>query len=155
MIDPKKFPPLNLPPFDAKVRSASEQIQIFDRFRGKYVALTPEEWVRQHFAHYLTSCYDVPSTLLNIEYQISYARLKKRPDITVMSPNGAIWALIECKSPHVRLTEEIVYQTILYGSVLHPVHIVMTNGEQHIFCWFSPEKKKFVLINDLPKFQLN
>lgn len=111
--------------------------------------------MRQHFANFLASQYEVPATLMNIEYQISYARLKKRPDITVMTPGGSIWVLVECKSPRVPLTEEVVYQTILYGSVLQPMYMAMTNGLQHIFCSFSPEKKKFVLINDLPKFHLN
>lgn len=154
MIDPKKFPPLGLPPFDAKVRAAEGQIQIFDRFRRKFVMLTPEEWVRQHFANFLVNQCAVPVSLMNIEYQIQYQRLKKRPDITVMDPHRNIWMLVECKAPGVRITEEVLYQTVLYGSVLKPLHIAMTNGSEHIFCAFDPKMKKFVLMSDLPKFTL-
>ena len=44
---------LNLPPFDIKVSGTKQHPQIFDILRRKYIALTPEEWVRQHFVHFL------------------------------------------------------------------------------------------------------
>ena len=44
---------LNLPAFELKLRGTKEHPQIFDILRRKYIALTPEEWVRQHFIHYL------------------------------------------------------------------------------------------------------
>ena len=46
--------PLNLPPFEAKIKEGKgNKLSIFDPLRNKYVALTPEEWVRQHFIHFL------------------------------------------------------------------------------------------------------
>ena len=44
---------LNLPTFAAKVKEKDGKHTIFDPVRRKYVALTPEEWVRQHFVNYL------------------------------------------------------------------------------------------------------
>ena len=44
---------LNLPAFDFKIKSDGQSKQIFDELRKKYVALTPEEWVRQHFIMFL------------------------------------------------------------------------------------------------------
>ena len=44
---------LNLPPYDVRLRGTQEKPEIFDFLRRRYVALTPEEWVRQHFTHWL------------------------------------------------------------------------------------------------------
>lgn len=44
---------LNLPAFDAKIVVRDGKRSIFDVIRRRYVALTPEEWVRQHFVHFL------------------------------------------------------------------------------------------------------
>ena len=42
---------LNLPPYPFKISNREGKKFIFDVLRKKYVALTPEEWVRQHFTH--------------------------------------------------------------------------------------------------------
>ncbi|MDR2816996.1 MAG: type I restriction enzyme HsdR N-terminal domain-containing protein, partial [Proteiniphilum sp.] len=55
---------LNLPSFDTKIRKKSNGMEIFDPLRKKYVALTPEEWVRQHFVHYLISEKQFPASLI-------------------------------------------------------------------------------------------
>lgn len=44
---------LNLPPFEMKISGTKQQPKILDILRRKYIALTPEEWVRQHFIHFL------------------------------------------------------------------------------------------------------
>ncbi len=46
---------LNLPSYDAKIRKNGSSMEIYDSLRRKYVALTPEEWVRQHFVNWLIS----------------------------------------------------------------------------------------------------
>ena len=44
---------LNLPIYKFRIKSNENKLFIFDILRKKYVVLTPEEWVRQHFVHYL------------------------------------------------------------------------------------------------------
>ena len=51
---------LNLPSYDAKIRKKGNSLEIFDPLRRKYLVLTPEEWVRQHFVHYLIAEKDYP-----------------------------------------------------------------------------------------------
>lgn len=46
---------LNLPSFDYKIKKENDRLFIFDIIRKRYIALTPEEWVRQHFVAYLIS----------------------------------------------------------------------------------------------------
>ena len=55
---------LNLPTFDIKVSGTRQQPRILDVLRRKYVALTPEEWVRQHFVHFLIEHKGYPAGLL-------------------------------------------------------------------------------------------
>ncbi|HCC29728.1 MAG TPA: restriction endonuclease subunit R, partial [Marinilabiliales bacterium] len=45
---------LNLPDYSHRLRLSPSKDKIFDSIRKKYVALTPEEWVRQNFIAFLT-----------------------------------------------------------------------------------------------------
>ena len=51
---------LNLPPYPYKVKQEKDKILIFDELRRRYVTLTPEEWVRQHFVAYLVNQKEFP-----------------------------------------------------------------------------------------------
>ena len=44
---------LALPEFQVRLSEKDGKTFIFDKVRKKHVALTPEEWVRQHFVNYL------------------------------------------------------------------------------------------------------
>ena len=55
---------LNLPPYDIKVKEENGRRKIFDILRRKYLVITPEEWVRQHFINYLINHKDYPMSLL-------------------------------------------------------------------------------------------
>ena len=55
---------LNLPAFDAKIAARNGKNVIFDVIRRRYVALTPEEWVRQHFVHFLLAHKGYPQALM-------------------------------------------------------------------------------------------
>ncbi|MDE5550991.1 MAG: type I restriction enzyme HsdR N-terminal domain-containing protein, partial [Bacteroidaceae bacterium] len=56
--------PLNLPPFEANIKKTNGMVQIQDVLRHKFDALTPEEWVRQHFVNFLIAQKGSRSTLL-------------------------------------------------------------------------------------------
>lgn len=154
MIDPQKFPPLDLPIFEPKVRIVSEQVQIFDEVRKKYLVLTPEEWVRQHVVNFLIKEKAVPISLIKLEYQIKLGRVNKRPDIAVLHPNGFVWLLIECKAPSVGITKNVFEQAVNYFSVEQPRHLMLTNGIDHVYCEHKPNDRKIVFIQDLPNFEL-
>lgn len=152
MIDRNKFPPLNLPPYSAKVRSVNKQVQIFDRFRKKFLKLSPEEWVRQHFANYITTVLKIPESRLMLEAEIKYGKVAKRPDISVLNRNGSVQIIVECKAPEVNLDQSVYDQTITYASVLKPEFLAITNGMEHIYFQFQPETMNFVLIEEIPCF---
>ena len=72
---------LNLPKYDFKVKLEGGKKQIFDSVRKQFVALTPEEWVRQHFIHFLHQEKGFPLGLMGIEYPLQYNGMNKRADI--------------------------------------------------------------------------
>ena len=45
--------PLNLPDYEIKLSGTPDKPTIFDVLRRKYIALTPEDWVRQDFIHFM------------------------------------------------------------------------------------------------------
>ena len=51
------YPKLNLPEASLRLRREenSGRIQVFDPLRGKWIVLTPEEWVRQNFVNMLVN----------------------------------------------------------------------------------------------------
>ena len=95
---------LNLPKFEAKIREVKGKQQIFDIIRKKYVALTPEEWVRQHFIHFMI-CLGYPSSLMAIETLVIVNSLRQRADIVLYNRRGEP-ALIVVKAPSLAISGE-------------------------------------------------
>ena len=71
---------LNLPTFEIKLSGTKEHPRIYDILRRRYIALTPEEWVRQHFVHFLTGHKGYPTALMANEISLSIGNKKLRAD---------------------------------------------------------------------------
>lgn len=141
---------LNLPSFPVKLKNASGKVWIFDGIRKKYVVLTPEEWVRQHFIAYLVNELKYPKALLKVEAGLTYNQLAKRSDIIVFNREGKPWMVIECKAPEVNLTETTANQVSVYNATLKASYVVVTNGLRH-FCFDLQDGIKSV--PDFPVFE--
>lgn len=147
-----KLPPLNFPPFDAKISRDGEKLYIFDVHRKKRILLTPEEWVRQHLLHYLTEHLHYPKGLTQLEKKVDVNGLSRRFDLSVMQPDGRFILLAECKAPHVELTPETVYQIAAYGKFIHPRFYLLTNGLRHI-C-FQAGETGISFLENIPPYPL-
>ena len=79
----KKLPTLNLPIYKLKMKLVKETTHIFDVVRKKYLILTPEEWVRQNFIHYLNKEKKYPIGLMRVEQIVRYNSMKTRADIVL------------------------------------------------------------------------
>ncbi|MCC9135929.1 type I restriction enzyme HsdR N-terminal domain-containing protein [Pontibacter silvestris] len=144
---------LNLPPFDYKIKKSGANSLIFDELRKKYVVLTPEEWVRQHFLHYLIQALHYPKGLISVERGTTYNRLQKRTDLCVYDHHGKPHLLVECKAAHIPITQEVVKQVSVYNQTLQAKYVVITNGLQH-FCWhvdFSAQQ--YHPLQEVPAFK--
>ncbi|KAA6311573.1 hypothetical protein EZS27_037325, partial [termite gut metagenome] len=71
---------LNLPTFEVKTNERNGKNVIFDIIRKRYVALTPEEWVRQHFVHFLITHKGYPLGLMANEVALTLNGTQKRCD---------------------------------------------------------------------------
>lgn len=119
---------LNLPDFNLTIRKEDGKVWIFDMIRKKYIVLTPEEWVRQHFIHYLVNELKYPKTLFRIEGSLSYNKLQKRSDIVIHDRDGKPWMLVECKAPNIKLTQKAFNQVAVYNMTIGARFVAVTNG---------------------------
>lgn len=104
-----------------------------DPIRRKYLVLTPEEWVRQHFLQYLISEKGFPKGLLKIEVGIQGAQRGGRYDALFLSRSGKPLVLIECKAPGVSITKETFFQIARYNTQFRVPYMAVTNGLEHFF----------------------
>ena len=141
---------LNLPGIEFKSRTVADQLQIFDPARRKYVALTPEEWVRQHFIHFLIEHRKVPMSHIAVEKSLRVSHLAKRTDLVVFKGSMKPILIVECKAPSVEINEEVFYQVLRYNMTLRVDYLVVTNGLRHIYCKVDYENQKAIFIEDLP-----
>lgn len=144
---------LNLPGFEFKTRTVANQLQIFDPVRRKYVALTPEEWVRQHFVHFLIEHRNVPMSHITVEKSIRVSHLAKRADIIVFKGGMKPILAVECKAPSIEVNEEVFYQILRYNMTLRVDYLVVTNGLRHIYCKVNYDHQKAIFIEDIPFYE--
>ncbi len=145
--------PLNLPPFEHRIKKAEGKLWIFDVIRKKYVALIPEEWVRQHFIHFLISSLGYPKALIRVEGGLSYNQLSKRSDIVVYDRQGAPWMIVECKSPDVPVSESTVFQVSTYNATLKAKYITVTNGLRHLVALTDWKAGETEWLKAMPSFE--
>lgn len=125
---------LNLPDHGVKTMHAPEGDRVFDPIRRKWVALTPEEWVRQHFLNHLVHDLGWPASRIAVERTLTLNGLTKRADAVAYGADGAPLLLLECKAPHVVLDQRTAEQAARYNLVFRVPYLVITNGLIHR-CW--------------------
>ena len=147
-----KMPQLNLPKVALKTKSVEGTIQVFDVIRKKYFVLTPEEWVRQHFIHYLNIEKNYPMGLMGVEKMIKYNSMQTRADIVLYNGEGKPNMIVECKAPKVKITQDTFNQIAKYNFQLKVDFLVVTNGIQHYCCQMDCEKNEITFLEDIPTF---
>ena len=144
---------LNLPEAQCNIKKIDGKLSVFDIIRKKFVVLTPEEWVRQHFIHHLIKDLQYPKTLLRVEFGIQYNQLPKRPDLVVYDRKGSPYALVECKAPEVPITQKTFEQAAAYNQVVKAKYLMTTNGMKHYCCAIDHEQGKYRFLPDIPVFE--
>lgn len=144
---------LNLPPFEIKLRGTKAQPQIFDILRKKYIAITPEEWVRQHFVHFLVEHKGYPAALMANEIQLKVGEKTLRADSVLYSRDLKPRMIIEYKAPHIPITQKVFDQISIYNMLLHVDYLVVSNGLQHYICKMDYNDKKYLFLEDIPDYE--
>lgn len=144
---------LNLPAFDAKIAARNGKNVIFDIIRRRYVALTPEEWVRQHFVHFLLAHKGYPQALMANEVQVQLNGTKKRCDTVLYRRDLTARMIVEYKAPEIEITQKVFDQITRYNMVLKVDYLIVSNGLQHYCCRIDYEHNSYTFLQDIPEYQ--
>ena len=127
-------PKLNFPPVKLRARRQGAQTEVWDEWRGCYLVLTPEEWVRRHLIAYLETGCGAARRRIVQEYPVAMNGAPQRADVVVVDAAGQPLLLAECKAPDVKLDGRTLAQAVRYNSVLGARYLVLTNGRSH-YCY--------------------
>jgi hypothetical protein len=148
---------LNLPSYSFRINGKEGSETIFDPQRKKWVKLTPEEWVRQHFVQYLIREGGYPAGLIAIEMPFRFNSMKKRVDILVHDRNGNPLMIVECKSPEIKISdfyEDKVYDQIgEYNMQYNVPYVIVTNGMLNYAFKYNTEKKQYEHLLEIPLYK--
>ena len=144
---------LNLPPYQIRVKETGGRKQIFDILRRKYVALTPEEWVRQHFIHYLIEHKNYPASLLANEVPLQIGEKRMRADSVLYDNQLHPRIIIEYKAPNITLTQKVFDQITIYNLLLHVDYLIVSNGMTTYICKMDYEKQTYKFLETIPNYE--
>lgn len=147
------FTPLNLPKASLKLTKSKGEVFVWDVFRKKKLLLTPEEWVRQHFLHFLVNEKQFPIGLIASEYNIEVNKLQRRCDGVIFNRNSKPIAIIECKAPEVNLSENTFYQIAQYNFKLQVDWLILTNGLNTIVAKLNHIQNGIDYFQEVPRFE--
>ena len=145
---------LNLPNFNIKLRQRDDgQTEILDFLRQRYIRLTPEEWVRQHFTHFLVEHKHYPAGLLGNEVSLNVNGVERRCDSVLFNREGGNpGMIIEYKAPSVRITQKVFTQISSYNSVLHTDYLIVSNGLDHYICHINYSDLSIHFLPEIPDY---
>ncbi len=148
------YEPLNMPDYSDRIRLRNQdgQLQIFDSIRGKWLVLTPEEWVRQNTIIYISDTLEVPMSRIANEVGISFNGLSKRCDSIIYDDYGNPLIIIEYKRSDIQLTQRTFDQIATYNLQLRVPYLIVSNGLQHILCKVDFENQKYIFAEQWPKY---
>ncbi|WP_197482058.1 type I restriction enzyme HsdR N-terminal domain-containing protein [Polaribacter atrinae] len=144
---------LNLPIYNFRLKSSENKTLIFDKLRKKYLVLTPEEWVRQHYVHFLINQKKYPLSLIALEKQLTINNRKKRTDILVFNKEGNHEIIVECKAPSIKITQATFDQIARYNLKLKANYLIVTNGLEHFYCKMDFENETYIFLKEIPDYQ--
>ena len=142
---------LNLPAYNISVRRQPDgSLQVHDRLRGKYVALTPEEWVRQHFVEYLINEKGFTPAWMANEVGLRLNGTLRRCDTVAYGRDMRPLVVVEYKAPDVEITQAVFDQIARYNLVLHAEYLIVSNGLAHYCCRYNHAAGKYTFMREIP-----
>lgn len=139
-MDPQNEPStLHLPPFRPGLQcDTSGEYRIFDPLRGRWLVLTPEEWVRQHFVNYLINHLHFPASFIANEVSLTLNDTRRRCDTLIYTRSLSPLCVVEYKRPTVAIDRRVFDQIARYNSVIMAPFLIVSNGMRHYCCQYTP-----------------
>lgn len=144
---------LNLPPYAIALDRQDETLKVWDDLRRKWVRLTPEEWVRQHFIHFLIDHLGYPAQLLGNEVGLSLGGSKLRVDSILYDTQLRPKMLIEYKAPSVPLSQQVLEQALRYNYKLEVPYLILSNGLEHVAYYINYEDQSYTILDHIPHYK--
>ena len=126
---------------------------MFDDVRRKWVALTPEETVRQLLIQYFKQEQHFPIARMSVERQLTVHGMLHRYDLVLFDKNAAPFLLAEVKAPTVRLDQDALDQAARYNLGLRVPYLFITNGIQTYCCKIDFENQSWEFLDVLPSIE--
>lgn len=122
---------ISFPQYQFELRSNEGQRQLYDIFRKRWIAINPEEWVRQHLLwHFVERGY--PRNRIAVERKVEFAGQSLRFDAVIYDDSVQAWMIVECKAPGIKLDDSVLQQALRYNSEIKAPFICLCNGEEMI-----------------------
>jgi type I site-specific restriction endonuclease len=138
--------------FNPRMRETAKGLEIFDPVRKKYVALTPEEWIRQKLLHFLITEQQVPISLIGVEIIVPLNKRNFRADIVVYDRHAKPLMIVECKAEGVKITQRTFMQIAGYNLTLQVPWLMVSNGETLYCCIFNNETGQYDFVSKVPTY---
>lgn len=148
----KGYPSLNLPIFNVKIKEGNGECKIFDSLRRKWLALTPEEWVRQHFVNWLITSKGYPASHIANEVGILVNGTRRRCDTIIYDGCGIPLIICEYKAPHISINQDVFDQIVRYNMSLRVSYLVVSNGLDHFVCKIDYANNRYYFVSELPAY---
>ncbi|MCQ2217001.1 MAG: type I restriction enzyme HsdR N-terminal domain-containing protein [Paludibacteraceae bacterium] len=145
---------LNLPKYSFKIKETNGKKVIFDRCRKKFVALTPEEWVRQNMVEFLINEKGFSEALIGNEVLVNVSEMHKRCDTVIYGREGEPILIVEYKAPHIEITQKTFDQIAMYNFKLKVSFLIVSNGLTHYCCEVDYENNRYKFLRDIPTREL-
>ena len=147
------LPRLNLPPCPLRIELQEGMTKVFDVLRQRYVALTPEEWVRQHFVHFLINERGYSQGLMGNEIELTLNGMSRRCDTVVYDRQLRPRMIVEYKRPDVSITQKVFDQIGRYNRVMRVDWLIVSNGLEHYCCCMNYEQQTYAFVREIPTFE--
>lgn len=144
---------LNLPDCALRIENRNGQLKVFDTFRKLWVVLTPEEWVRQNFLHFLTKTKGYPGSLISVEKQVKVNGMQQRFDFVVYNRIAKPLMVGEFKAPGIRINQDTFDQAVRYNGTLKAPFVLVSNGLDHFICRIDFEANRSDYLSEIPDFE--
>ncbi len=144
---------LNLPAAKLTLTEQDGHTCVFDILRQRYVVLTPEEWVRQHFVHFLIKQKGYPAALLGNEISLAVGNTRKRCDTVLYDQQAHPRMIVEYKAPHIAVNQKVFDQISRYNMALHVDYLIVSNGLSHYCLRMNCGDGSYSFLPDIPSYE--
>lgn len=145
---------MTLPEYkDIKIRvMQNDKLEVLDILRHRFVTLTPEEWVRQHFINYLITEKGYPAALMANEVELRIGEKRLRCDSLLFGKDRQPKMVMEYKAETVALTDEVIKQVTTYNMLLHVSYLIISNGDQHYCLCYDKTENTWRISKQIPNY---